>query len=161
MNKQMTKGFTLGKFAPLHKGHQFLIESALQQVEQLIIVVYACEELPNCSLQTRINWITHLYPTVQVIAAPDGPKEVGYSIEITQKHDAYLMQLLKGQYFDCFFSSEPYGEHVSRAFNCKDIRVDQARIHVPISGTQVRSNVNMCAEFLSPLVFNSLVKLNK
>lgn len=24
-------GFTIGKFAPLHKGHQFLIETALLQ----------------------------------------------------------------------------------------------------------------------------------
>lgn len=157
----MTRGFTLGKFAPLHKSHQFLIEFALQQVDHLSVVIYACDELPSCSLQTRINWITQLYPTVQVIEAPDGPKEVGYSIEITQKHDAYLKQLLKGQSFDCFFSSEPYGEHISRAFNCKDIRVDQERTNVPISGTQVRSNVNMCAEFLSPLVFDVLVKLDK
>lgn len=157
----MTRGFTLGKFAPLHKGHQFLIDFALQQVDQLIVVVYACDELPNCSLQTRINWITHLYPTVRIIAAPDGPKEVGYSIEITQKHDTYLKHLLKGEIFDSFFSSEMYGEHVSQAFNCKDIRVDQARTHVPISGTQIRSNVNMYAKFLSPLVLNSLVKLDK
>jgi cytidyltransferase-like protein len=157
----MTRGFTLGKFAPLHKGHQYLIEFALNQVDELTVVVYACEELPSCSLQTRMQWITDLYPSVRIMAAPDGPKEVGYSIEITQKHDVYLKQLLKGQIFDSFFSSEPYGKHVSRAFKCKDIRVDPARTHVPISATKIRTNVNMCAEYLSPLVLDSLEKLGK
>jgi cytidyltransferase-like protein len=157
----MIRGFTLGKFAPLHKGHQYLIDFALQQVDELTVVVYACEELPSCSLQTRIDWINQLYPSLQVIAAPNGPKEVGYSKEITQKHDAYLMKLLKGQKFDSFFSSEPYGEHVSRAFKCKDIRVDQARTDVPISATKIRTNIYMYAEYLSPLVFDSLVKLGK
>ncbi|WP_144530121.1 adenylyltransferase/cytidyltransferase family protein, partial [Peribacillus simplex] len=33
-------GLTLGKFAPLHKGHQFMIETALQEVDELIVVIY-------------------------------------------------------------------------------------------------------------------------
>lgn len=35
-----TLGLTLGKFAPLHKGHQFMIETALQEVDELILVIY-------------------------------------------------------------------------------------------------------------------------
>ena len=46
----MKLGFTLGKFAPLHKGHQWLIDKALSQVDQLIVVIYACDELPQCPL---------------------------------------------------------------------------------------------------------------
>ena len=33
-------GFTIGKFAPFHKGHQYLIETALKEVDKLIVVVY-------------------------------------------------------------------------------------------------------------------------
>ena len=29
----MKTGFTIGKFAPFHKGHEFLIESALKEVD--------------------------------------------------------------------------------------------------------------------------------
>ncbi|MDU0352764.1 AAA family ATPase [Paraglaciecola aquimarina] len=119
-NKLMTRGLTLGKFAPLHIGHQFLIDFALQHVDELVIVIYACDELPVCPLETRIDWINQLYPNVKVIAAKDGPKEVGYSQAITNKHDAYLKHLLQDYTFDCFFSSEPYGEHVSLALNCRD-----------------------------------------
>ena len=31
-------GLTLGKFAPLHKGHQYLFETALSEINHLIIV---------------------------------------------------------------------------------------------------------------------------
>ena len=142
----------------LHTGHQFLIEFALSKVDELTIIVYACKELPYCPLETRISWIKELYPSVRVIPAPDGPLEVGYTPEITQKHDEYLKQLLKGQQFDVFFSSEPYGEHVSKALACKDIRVDQARTKIPISATKIRSNVNMYQKYLSPKVLNCLKK---
>ena len=33
-------GFTIGKFAPLHKGHQFLIETALKEMDEMIVIVY-------------------------------------------------------------------------------------------------------------------------
>ncbi len=33
-------GFTIGKFAPLHKGHQFLIETAMKEMDEFYIVVY-------------------------------------------------------------------------------------------------------------------------
>lgn len=152
----MIKGITLGKFAPLHKGHQFLIEYALSRVDELTIVIYACEELSNCPLDTRISWIKELYPLVRVIPAPDGPLEVGYTPEITHKHDMYLKQLLKGQQYDFFFSSEPYGEHVSKALNCSDIRVDQTRAHIPISATMIRGNVNMYQKYVSPMILNCM-----
>ena len=37
--KRYKTGFVLGKFCPLHKGHMFLIDTALSHVEQLYIVV--------------------------------------------------------------------------------------------------------------------------
>ena len=39
-NKKKEKiGFTIGKFAPLHKGHQYLIETALKEMEDRKSVV--------------------------------------------------------------------------------------------------------------------------
>ena len=32
-------GFTIGKFAPLHKGHQLLIETALKEMDEVYVVV--------------------------------------------------------------------------------------------------------------------------
>ena len=35
-------GLTLGKFAPLHRGHQSLIEKALAETDRLIVMIYDC-----------------------------------------------------------------------------------------------------------------------
>ena len=32
-------GFTIGKFAPFHKGHQYLIETALKEMDKLIVIL--------------------------------------------------------------------------------------------------------------------------
>ena len=71
-----TLGLTLGKFAPLHKGHQFMIETALQEVDELIVVIYETT-VTLIPLHVRANWIRRLYPEVRVIEAWDGPD--GYS----------------------------------------------------------------------------------
>ena len=36
----MKRGLVFGKFLPLHRGHQLMIETALSQVDDLTIVVY-------------------------------------------------------------------------------------------------------------------------
>ncbi|NCP64945.1 MAG: adenylyltransferase/cytidyltransferase family protein [Paraglaciecola sp.] len=150
-------GLTLGKFAPLHRGHQLVIDTALCQVDKLVVVVYDCDELPECPLSVRANWISTLYPQVQIVLAKDAPKQTGYSPAITALHDQYLQTLLKDEHIDYFFSSESYGEHVSLALNCIDVRVDQYRLQVPISGTKIRKNISAHQEFLCPLVFNDLI----
>ena len=33
-------GFTIGKFAPFHKGHQYLIETGLAECDEFYVVVY-------------------------------------------------------------------------------------------------------------------------
>jgi HTH-type transcriptional regulator, transcriptional repressor of NAD biosynthesis genes len=157
MAKLPSTGLTLGKFAPLHRGHQLLIETALQQVEKLTVVIYSCDELPEFSLQDRVRWITTLYPQVHIIQAIDGPKETGYTPTITALHDKYLQNLLRNERIDYFFSSEPYGYHVSLALQCIDVRVDQGRIRMPISASKIRQNFAQYQEFLCPLVFNDLM----
>lgn len=38
-------GLTLGNFAPLHRGHQHLIETALLEVGHVIVVIYDAREV--------------------------------------------------------------------------------------------------------------------
>src|SRR5690606_27511512 len=57
-------GLTLGKFAPLHRGHELLIETALGEVEHLIVLVYDCPETTPVPLGVRAQWIRDLYPSV-------------------------------------------------------------------------------------------------
>ena len=66
------RGLTLGKFAPFHKGHQLLIETALSEMDEVIVVIYDCPETTNVPLKIRSKWIKKLYPNLQVILAWDG-----------------------------------------------------------------------------------------
>jgi NadR type nicotinamide-nucleotide adenylyltransferase len=153
----MTTGLVLGKFAPLHHGHQRLIETSLRETDHTIVLIYDCPDLDTPPLPVRARWLQLLYPQVEVIEAWDGPIETGLSPEITQKHDAYLLRRVGHRGITHFFSSEAYGEHVSQALKCVDCRVDQARAAIPISATQIRSAPFKYRHFLASCVYWDLV----
>lgn len=154
----MSTGLVLGKFAPLHHGHQYLIDTALRENEQVVVVIYNATEVTSIPLSKRADWIRKLYPTVTVIEAADGPTVVGDTPEIKSLHENYLFRLLKDITIDAFYSSEFYGEHVSQAFNAKDRRLDPLRQQFPVSGTLVRENPYEYRHFVAPLVYRDLIK---
>lgn len=156
MNTPRT-GLTLGKFAPFHKGHQFLIETALAQVDQLIVMIYDCPETTTVPLPVRSAWIRSLYPQVEIIEAWGGPLEIGNTPAIQRMHEVYIRQQLGDRVITHFYSSEFYGDHVSRALGAVDRRVDPARANVPISATGIRHNPYQQRAFLHPLVYRDLV----
>lgn len=149
-------GLTLGKFAPFHKGHQLLIQTALAEVEQLLVMVYPTE-VTTIPLQVRAGWIQSLYPSVQIIEAWDGPPGYGDSPQVKQAQERYILQRLAGRRVSHFYCSEFYGEHVSAALNAVDRRVDEARSAVPVSGTAIRSHPYAYRHFLDPLVYRDLI----
>ena len=156
MPKKYRTGLTLGKFAPLHEGHEHLIETMRSECEHAIVLVYDTDVI-DVPLPVRANWIRTLYPDVEVIKCWDGPD--GYSseraFEIIQED--YVLGVLGGRRVDAFYSSEFYGEHMARALDAVDRRVDEERIAVPISGTMVRADPNLQRAFVSPLVYRDLI----
>jgi len=152
-----TVGLTLGKFAPLHAGHQFVIETALAEMDQVIVVIYDCPEITSVPLPVRAQWIQQLYPQVQVLEAWDGPTEVGNTPEIKRRQEDYLCTLLDGRRVSHFYSSEFYGEHISQSLGAIDRRVDATRMRYPVSGTAIRRHPYTYRQFLSPVVYRDLV----
>src|SRR5437762_14321392 len=55
-------GLTLGKHAPLHHGHQFVISTALREMDHVIVLIYPAAET-RIPLSVRANWIRTLYPS--------------------------------------------------------------------------------------------------
>ncbi|WP_459558433.1 AAA family ATPase [Lacunimicrobium album] len=154
----MTKtGLTLGKYAPLHKGHQFVIETAIQEMDHVIVLIYDAPEATNIPLPVRANWIRQLYPKVEVIEAWDGPTQVSSDPLITRQHDEYILKKLNGRRITHFYSSEFYGNHVSMALHAENRQIDSDRINVPISGTQIRENTYACRPYIDPLVYRDLI----
>jgi HTH-type transcriptional repressor of NAD biosynthesis genes len=153
----MTTGLVLGKFAPLHRGHQFLIETALSENDQVVAIIYNATEVTSISLETRANWIRKLYPTIEVLEAWDGPTVVGDTPEIKQLHEEYIRKVLNGRTIEAFYSSEFYGEHVSQSLNAVDRRLDKSRDRFPISGTLLRTDPYRYRDFVDPLVYRDLI----
>jgi HTH-type transcriptional regulator, transcriptional repressor of NAD biosynthesis genes len=152
-----SRGLTLGKFAPLHRGHQFLIEMALAEVDELILIIYDCPETIDIPLNVRSDWIRTLYPSVKVIDAWDGPTEVGNTPEIRGKHENYILNVLKIQGITHFYSSEFYGDHMSRALGAFNRQVDKDRITFPVSGSVIRKAPYSNRQFLDPFVYRDFI----
>jgi HTH-type transcriptional regulator, transcriptional repressor of NAD biosynthesis genes len=142
----MTHGLVIGKFYPPHRGHKFLIESALRQVDQLsLIICQKRDERPEGQL--RASWLQETHPDVNVLLVDD---------EDYDPNDSALWAQLTRQWLgfvpDLVFTSEDYGDRFARLLGSKHISIDPARTRVPISGSQVRTNPMPNWEFLEPCV---------
>jgi len=139
------RGLIVGKFYPPHRGHQYLIETACAQVEELnVIVCQRPHEQPVGAL--RAAWLRELYPTINVLLIDDV-----YDEQDSRVWAENCLRWLGGRP-ELVFTSESYGEAFARFLGCTHISVDQARTHVPISGTQVRAHPLQYWDFLAPPV---------
>lgn len=152
-----TTGLTLGKFAPLHKGHQYMIETAIKETDHVIVVVYDAPEVTNVPLKVRASWIRTLYPDIEVIEGVNGPSVTGDTPEIKKIQEDYILGLLNGRKISHFYSSEFYGDHMSKALGAVNREVDRSRIVIPVSGTLVRENVFLNKNYLSPVVYKDFI----
>ncbi|MBE9176495.1 recombinase family protein, partial [Synechocystis salina LEGE 06155] len=73
-----------------HRGHQMLIETALAEVDELVVMVYATDVI-DIPLQVRAGWIKSIYPTIRIIEAWDGPDSYGDTPEIRSEQENYIL----------------------------------------------------------------------
>ncbi|WP_435165096.1 AAA family ATPase [Paenibacillus glycanilyticus] len=150
-------GLTLGKFAPFHRGHQHVVETALREVDHLIVVIYDSPEVTPVPLSMRARWIRKLYPTVEVLEAWDGPSDSGDTPEIKRIQENYILGLLGDRKVTYFYSSEFYGEHMSEALGAVNRQVDPLRETFPVSGTKVREGLFENKSLVNPIVYRDLI----
>ena len=150
-------GFTIGKFAPLHKGHQFLIETALKEMDKMIIVVYDTDVI-NVPIEERANWIKKLYPNVEIKYAHNPPSKYGLDEESVNIQMEYLSKIMDKEKPTHFYSSEKYGACVAKYMNLIDRRVDNDRINVPVRATKVRENIEENKKWLENNIYNDYKK---
>jgi len=65
MNKRFACGLVVGKFAPLHLGHEWLIRLAQERCEQLVLLSWAYPELAGCEPERRANWLQVRFPELR------------------------------------------------------------------------------------------------
>lgn len=159
MSKKQKIGFTIGKFAPFHKGHQYLIETALGEMDKFIVVVYDTNLIDIPSNQ-RAKWIKELYPNVEIRFAPNPPMQYGLDEESVNIQMKYLSKILKNDRVTHFYSSEKYGEYVAKYMNLIDRRVDDNRENVPIRATALRQDLDSNKEWVEEKVYLDCKKGN-
>lgn len=155
--KKEKVGFTIGKFAPLHKGHQFLIESGLKEMDKFYVIIYETN-LININIEKRAEWIKSIYPNVKVRFAKNPPKQYGLDEKSVNIQMKYLSEIIKDINPTHFYSSEPYGKHVAQYLKIKDRQVDKNRKAIPISATKIRNNLEMNKKWLESSVYHDFKK---
>ena len=149
-------GFTIGKFAPLHKGHEYLIEKGMQEMDEFYVVVYETD-LIEITLKKRGKWIEDLYPGVKILYAINPPSKYGLDPESINVQMEYLSGIIKKVNPTHFYSSEKYGEHVAKYLQIQEVLVDKARVNIPISASKIRQSIEEYKVYLSEIVYKELL----
>lgn len=137
--KRYKKGFILGKFLPPHKGHLYLIQSALEQCEELTVLVCTILKEPIPGV-LRYQWMKELVPHAKIIhvtdEVPSYPSEHSDFWTIW----TYLLKREIDPDTEVFFSSEDYGDEVAARLGMQHVMVDKARQAVPVSASAIRKD---------------------
>ncbi len=153
----MKIGFTIGKFAPLHKGHQYLIEKGLSEMEEFYVIIYETT-VTQISIETRANWIKQIYPKVHLIYAKNPPSQYGLDEKSIKIQTDYLKKMVNGIEVTHFYNSEPYGKFVARDLKVEEVQVDRKREKYPISATAIRKKIEENQNFIDKIVMRDLKK---
>lgn len=153
----MKFGMLLGKFMPLHAGHEHLIRTALENCDLLTILVCSLEREPIPGA-VRHDWMEMTFPQARVIdvrdEVPQEPSEHPDFWNIWRN----LVNKYHPEDIDVVFSSEDYGDQLARELGADHFCVDKPRLTYPISGTKMRENPYANWDFISHIVRPYFVK---
>jgi HTH-type transcriptional repressor of NAD biosynthesis genes len=144
-------GVVIGKFYPPHKGHHYLINTALAQCDH--VAVLACWKPEHTiPIDVRVACLREEHPAAEIIAVADRLADddtLGWAAETVR---------ILGCVPDAVFTSEAYGDPYAAAMGSTHVSVDPARAAVPCSGTLVRANPLAHLNCLAPAMRAYYVK---
>lgn len=172
--KLYKRGLVVGKFCPLHLGHELLIQRATDGCEELLVVSYTKPEFPGLEPVRRERWLRARFPQAHIVVLDDARLAAlcaarGMPARALPHNDAdgddhrhfmgWLCWTVLDLPVDAVFSSEEYGPGFAQVLErhyasgpVAHVSVDQARSLVPVSGTLVRQDPQAHSAFLSPIV---------
>lgn len=167
--KRYRRGFVVGKFCPLHRGHMLVIDTALEACDEVLVLSYTKPEFDFCAPALREQWVRALYPQVRVLVLNDSAEvQLPGNDAPDEVHRAFVgwvCRHLFGTRVDAVFTSEDYGDgfaaSLSEYFGDRPVQhvcVDKARMLVPVSGTAIRADPHRYRDFLAAVVYASFVQ---
>ena len=185
MSERFRRGLVVGKFSPLHHGHELVLKTALARCERVLAISYARPELPGCGAARRADWMSELFPEVRHLALdraslanlrqrhPGLPEDVPSEADSELVHRRFVARVcweVWGGGVDAVFSSETYGEPFAAELERElprlgappgpvtHVMVDLERERVPISASRIRATPELGRSYLSPAVRASFVR---
>lgn len=176
-------GLVVGKFAPLHLGHEHLIGTALASCDHVTLLSWTSPDLPGCTTGRRAAWLAARFPGCTRIVLTDrwlaeryagtgGPVRLPRDDEPALVHRRLVARIcldLCPPLPDAVFTSESYGDgfaaELAASFDgwgcpgpVTHVSVDPGRHRVPISGTQLRADPHAHRRYLAPEVYADFVE---
>lgn len=182
MSSRFTRGLVVGKFAPLHHGHELVIKTALSQCHEVVLISYSQPELPGCEPEKRERWLRTRFPSARVLVVTAARvqewQRAGKCLMALPENSApddvhrlfvaqLCLEVLQAP-VDAVFTSESYGDGFAAALTrhfaphgagpVAHIEVDRARQQVPVSGTALRDDMHGLRHFLALEVYADFVE---
>lgn len=149
-------GFTIGKYAPYHIGHKYLIETALKDMDEFYVVVYDTPEL-EIKIEDKTKWIQHEFPNIKILKAYNSPKQYGLDEKSVKIQMDYLSKIIKEIPVTHFYSSEDYGKCVAEYLGIENVVVDKERKVFNVRASEIRENVEKFKMYLNEEVYEDFI----
>jgi HTH-type transcriptional regulator, transcriptional repressor of NAD biosynthesis genes len=141
----MVKAFVFGKFLPFHKGHEAMINFALDNCDFLSVLV-CCDYDETIPGQVRKNWIKNTFHgqgklSVEILQYDNRllPNTSQTDVDVSKLWAAQFKYLYPD--YDLLITSEPYGELVAGFMAIKHLLFDIDRARFSVSATMIRTDI--------------------
>ncbi len=145
--KKFNIGLVIGKFYPFHLGHQYLIQTALNESKKVVVIICQTDRY-QIPVKLRAKWIKNTFPKVKIKIFHHSKSMDSDSPKVSKIWAKATTDFL-GYAPDAVFSSEKYGNPYAAHMGSVHRLVDLNRKHIPISATKIRSDLNKYWDYLS------------
>lgn len=178
MSAHFRRGLVVGKFCPLHLGHELLIRQAQARCDEVLVLSYTKPGFEGYDRTRRANWLRTRFPDITSYVIDDPwlanrckeqnvlLRELPIDDASEDEHRRFVAWLLREVFrapVDSVFTSEDYGDGFAAVLSeelrtpVSHVCVDLERSAVAVSGTRVRQDPLACRNLLAPEVYADFV----